>query len=61
MLLKLVKEEDIHKIRGLNRKVEIIVEPYNPPRVKKVVEEKPKNVEDIIKGELKAGDKFTLR
>ena len=59
ILLKLVKEEDIHKIRGLNRKVEIIVEPYNPPRVKKVVAEKQK-VEDIIKGELKAGDKFTL-
>ena len=60
ILLKLVKEEDIHKIRGLNRKVEIIVEPYNPSRTKKVVAKKPKNVEDIIKGELKAGDKFTL-
>ncbi|WP_460220387.1 OmpA family protein [Psychroserpens sp. MEBiC05023] len=59
ILLRLIKEEDIHKIRGLNRKVEIIVQPYNPPRVQKVVEEKPK-VEDIIKGELKAGDKFTL-
>lgn len=59
ILLKLIKEEDIHKIRGLNRKVEIIVEPYNPPRVKKTVVEKQK-VEDIIKGELKAGDKFTL-
>ena len=59
VLLKLVKEEDIHKIRGLNRKVEIIVQPYNPPRKHKEVEEKPK-VEDIIKGELKAGDKFTL-
>ena len=59
VLLKLVKEEDIHKIRGLNRKVEIIVQPYNPPRKQKEVEEKPK-VEDIIKGELKAGDKFTL-
>lgn len=59
VLLKLVKEEDIHKIRGLNRKVEIIVQPYNPPRVQKVAEKKPK-VEDIIKGELKAGDKFTL-
>ncbi|WP_323787480.1 OmpA family protein [Psychroserpens sp.] len=59
VLLKLVKEEDIHKIRGLNRKVEIIVEPYSPPRTKKVVAEKRK-VEDIIKGELKAGDKFTL-
>ncbi len=60
VLLKLVKEEDIHKIRGLNRKVEIIVEPYNPARTKKVVSNKPKKVEDIIKGELKAGDKFKL-
>ncbi|MEH6536841.1 MAG: OmpA family protein [Psychroserpens sp.] len=59
VLLKLVKEEDIHKIRGLNRKVEIIVQPYSPPRIQKVVEEKPK-VEDIIKGTLKTGDKFTL-
>ncbi|SDR73754.1 Outer membrane protein OmpA [Formosa sp. Hel1_31_208] len=59
ILLKLIKEEDIHKIRGLNRKVEIIVQPYNPPRVQEVVEKKPK-VEDIIKGELKEGDKFTL-
>jgi len=60
ILLRLVKEEDIHKIRGLNRKVEIIVEPYNPARTKKVVAKKPKKVEDIIKGELKAGDKFKL-
>lgn len=59
VLLKLVNEKDIHKIRGLNRKVEIIVEPYSPPRTKTVVVEKQK-VEDIIKGELKAGDKFTL-
>ncbi|MCB0383409.1 MAG: OmpA family protein [Psychroserpens sp.] len=59
ILLRLIKEEDIHKIRGLNRKVEIIVEPYSPPRTKNVVAEKQK-VEDIIKGELKAGDKFTL-
>lgn len=59
ILLKLVKEEDIHKIRGLNRKVEIIVQPYNPPRKQQVVKAKPK-VEDIIKGELAAGDKFTL-
>lgn len=60
ILLKLVKEEDIHKIRGLNRKVEIIVEPYNPARTKTVANKEPKSVEEIIKGELKAGDKFTL-
>ncbi|WCO01690.1 OmpA family protein [Psychroserpens ponticola] len=60
VLLKLIKEEDIHKIRGLNRKVEIIVEPYNPARVQKVVNKEPQKLEDIIKGELVAGDKFTL-
>src|SRR5690606_26957268 len=32
ILLKLVKEEDVSKIRSLNRKVEIIVSPYFPPR-----------------------------
>ncbi|MEY8849498.1 OmpA family protein [Psychroserpens sp. XS_ASV72] len=58
ILLKLIKEQDVHKIRGLNRKVEIIVQPYDPPRTPKI-EEKP-TVEEIIKGELKAGDKFTL-
>ncbi|RYH76248.1 OmpA family protein [Flavobacteriaceae bacterium 144Ye] len=59
VLLKLVKEEDINKIRGLNRKVQIIVHPYDPPRV--VVEEpKKQDVKEALKGELKAGDKFTL-
>ncbi|WP_053990675.1 OmpA family protein [Mangrovimonas sp. TPBH4] len=58
VLLKVIKEEDVHKIRGLNRKVEIIVHPYNPPRV---VEEPVKmDVKDQLKGDLKAGDKFTL-
>ena len=59
ILLKIVKEENLNKIRGLNRKVEIIVEPYNPP---KVVEKTPKQTEvkDILKGELKVGDKITL-
>ena len=60
ILLKLVKEEDIHKIRGLNRKVEIIVEPYDPPRNTVVEVKKKPTVEEIIKGDLKAGDKFTL-
>ncbi|RKE98782.1 OmpA family protein [Ichthyenterobacterium magnum] len=59
ILLKLVKEEDLHRIRGLNRKVEIIVKPYSPPRVKKVVTKKP-DIKEVLKGEVKAGDKFTL-
>ncbi|MEM9680475.1 MAG: OmpA family protein [Bacteroidota bacterium] len=59
VLLKIVKEDDIHKIRGLNRKVEIIVKPYFPPREKEVVPEKD-NAEDLLKGELKVGDKVLL-
>ena len=59
ILLKLIKEEDIHKIRGLNRKVEIMVQPYDPPREIEVVPEKP-DIKEVLKGELKAGDKFTL-
>ncbi|OMP32248.1 MULTISPECIES: OmpA family protein [Mangrovimonas] len=59
VLLKVVKEQDVNKIRGLNRKVEIIVHPYNPPRV--VIEEPKKmDVTEQLKGDLKAGDKFTL-
>ncbi|MFC4722825.1 OmpA family protein [Geojedonia litorea] len=58
ILLKLVKEADISKIRGLNRKVEIIVMPYNPPR--KIVEPEKKDIKTILTGELKAGDKIKL-
>ena len=58
VLLKLVKEQDVNKIRGLNRKVEIIVHPYNPPRV--IEEPKKMDVAEQLKGDLKAGDKFTL-
>ncbi len=59
ILLKVVKEEDIHKVRGLNRKVEIIVQPYDPPR-QEVVKEKEPTTEDRLKGDLKAGDKIRL-
>ncbi len=58
ILLKIVNEKKILKIRGLNRKVEIIVKP-------KIVEEKPivetvkkKDVPEQIKGKLKVGDKI---
>jgi len=63
VLLRLVKEDDIHKIRGLNRKVEIVVSPYDPPRPKKTKEElaeKNQEVREILNEELKAGDKFRL-
>jgi outer membrane protein OmpA-like peptidoglycan-associated protein len=67
VLLKIVDETDVLKIRGLNRKVEIIVKP-KPPKVQvaeeqtevKEVPEKKKNVPEIIKGELKKGDKIVF-
>jgi len=62
ILLNIVHESDINKIRGLNRKVEIIVTPYVPEPVK--TEEKSTNkkpsTEDLLQGDLKAGDKILL-
>lgn len=58
ILIKIVKDADINKIRGLNRKVEIIVSPYFPPRA--IVEPEKKDIKTILKGELSAGDKFNL-
>ena len=63
ILLKLVKENDLSKIRGLNRKVEIIVSSVFPPKAKdtpEVVEAKKREATEILKGELTAGDKFEL-
>lgn len=62
ILLKFVNEKDILKIRGLNRKVEIIVKP-KPPKTEaekqKEIAGKKKSVPDIIKkGEIKKGDKI---
>jgi outer membrane protein OmpA-like peptidoglycan-associated protein len=58
LLIKLVEEQNIDKVRSLNRKVQIIVKPYFPPRVEVVPEKK--DIKEILKGELKAGDKFQL-
>ncbi|TYB78708.1 OmpA family protein [Bizionia myxarmorum] len=61
VLLKVVDEEDVAKIRGLNRKVEIRVQPYSPPRTEAdLVKPKPKEFSEAIKGDVKAGDKFLL-
>lgn len=61
VLLTLVKEQDIAKIRGLNRKVEIRVQPYSPPRTEAEIEKpKPKEFSEAIQGDIKAGDKFLL-
>jgi len=59
VLLKLVKEEDLNKIRGLNRKVEVIVEPYSPPRKVEEKEDK-KLLAEALEGDIKAGDKYLL-
>ncbi|MCF7568727.1 OmpA family protein [Sabulilitoribacter arenilitoris] len=63
VLLKIVNEKNLVKIRGLNRKVEIIVQ----PKPKVIVEEKPiaqtvkkKDVPEQIKSELKVGDKIVF-
>ena len=60
ILIKLVKEQDLNKIRGLNRKVEIIVQPYDPPRDLTVKPEKKNTTESILDENLKAGDKILL-
>ena len=57
ILLKIVKEDDINKIRGLNRKVEIIVVPKDKVEV---IEEVKENKKTIYSAELKKGDKVTL-
>lgn len=68
VLLKIVDEKNAIKIRGLNRKVEIIVTPKPKIEPKKVEEEtatvakveKKKTVQEQIKGEIKAGDKIVF-
>jgi outer membrane protein OmpA-like peptidoglycan-associated protein len=59
ILLNVIDDIDLYKIRGLNRKVEIIVKPYDPPRVK-VEEPEKESTEDLLKGDLKEGDKIQL-
>lgn len=62
ILLKIVEEKNIIKIRGLNRKVEIIVKP-KPPKPKVVKAETPnkeKDVVELIKDGAK-GDKIIFK
>ena len=62
ILLKIVEEENLLKIRGLNRKVEIIVKP-KLPKVEKVIAKQPpkeKGVVDLIKESAK-GDKILFK
>lgn len=58
VLLKVVQENNVEKIRGLNRKVLIIVTTVFPPRP--VVETKKKDAAEILKGDIKAGDNIIL-
>ncbi|MEN8884837.1 MAG: OmpA family protein [Winogradskyella sp.] len=60
ILVNIIREDDLNKIRGLNRKVEIIVEPFNPPRPKEIKKTKKPTTEDLLKGDLKEGDKIQL-
>lgn len=57
LLLRIVKETDVQKIRGLNRKVEIIVSPVYPPKKRKFNSDK---LEKTLNGDLKVGDKILL-
>ncbi|PKQ45797.1 OmpA family protein [Confluentibacter flavum] len=60
ILLRIVEEKDVVKIRGLNRKVEIIVK-EKASIVKEetpIVEEKKKDAAELIKGDIKVGDKI---
>jgi outer membrane protein OmpA-like peptidoglycan-associated protein len=65
ILLKIVNEKNVLKIRGLNRKVEIIVKAKPPkPLVEEkkeaVVEVKKKDAPELLKGDLKVGDKIVF-
>ncbi|RZN83899.1 MAG: OmpA family protein [Winogradskyella sp.] len=57
LLLKIIKENEVKKIRGLNRKVEVIVSPVFPARKNNF---DSKNLEAILSGDLKVGDKILL-
>ncbi|MDO6595828.1 OmpA family protein [Oceanihabitans sp. 2_MG-2023] len=70
VLLKIIKEDQVDKIRGLNRKVEIIVTKETPKPKEKVIVEKPKDTvpkpknqkttQDIANGNVVEGDKIRL-
>jgi len=66
ILLRIVKESDLSKIRGLNRKVEIVVK-TEPKKADELEEEAlsetstdKKTFDDIEKGTIRKGDKITL-
>ncbi|HXJ98921.1 MAG TPA: OmpA family protein [Gelidibacter sp.] len=58
ILLKVVQEENVSKIRSLNRKVEIIVTPVFPPKPEVVT--MPKTASETLAGDIKIGDHILL-
>lgn len=65
ILLKVLNEDEVSKIRGLNRKVEIIVKPKKDTKKEEKVAETPKEnkkitTKDIADGTIKKGDKIRL-
>lgn len=70
VLLKIIKEEQVDKIRGLNRKVEILVTKKLPKPKEEIVVKKPKDTvprpknrkttQDIANGNVEEGDKIRL-
>jgi outer membrane protein OmpA-like peptidoglycan-associated protein len=59
ILLNIVHEEDLNEIRGLNRKVEVIVKPK--PKIVEAVKPKPKKDDRLIKDDVQVGDKILLK
>lgn len=61
VLLKIVNEKNLLKIRGLNRKVEIIVKPKIVEKEKPITKTvKKKDVPEQIKSAVKVGDKIVF-
>lgn len=62
ILLNIVHEDDLNEIRGLNRKVEVIVKPVSVAEpAKEEIPEKPKEDNRLIKDDVKVGDKILLK
>ncbi len=64
VLLKIINEKNVLKLRGLNRKVEIIATeklPEPKPVLKKETPPAPLSASQQIKGPLKVGDKLILK
>jgi len=62
ILLNIVREDDLNEIRGLNRKVEIIIMPLiKEAEPIEIVALKPDDSDKLIKDDVKVGDKILLK